>query len=226
MSEWLATNKIKLAVLSLVVGNILVWGFFFSQPDGKLHLKFYNVGQGDSIFLETSTGYKILIDGGPDNKVLGYLGADLPFYSNKVDLLILTHPQADHLAGLLEVVKRYKIKTLWVSNGRVDSRLFKDWEQLLSQKEIRPVGVFQGDRLLFPDRTEIGSCGQENMLLVAMSTQAQLLFGFPTENLTPYLAATPTRRANLTLQTVDMLRFLKYHITVRRQRLIKTTWTL
>ena len=155
MSEWLSANKIKLAALTLLVSNLLVWGFVFSLPDGKLHLKVYDVGQGDAIFLETAAGYKILIDGGPSNQVVEYLGKELPFYSKKLDLLIATHPESDHLAGLLEVVKRYKIKTLWINGGQMDSRVFKSWSALLKEKKLQQVVVYQGDKLVFPDKTQI-----------------------------------------------------------------------
>src|SRR4030042_3334178 len=155
MSEWLKANKIKLAALTLLVSNLLVWGFVFSLPDGKLHLKVYDVGQGDAIFLETAAGYKILIDGGPNNQVVDYLGEDLPFYSKKIDLLISTHPESDHLQGLLEVVKRYKIKTLWINGGQMEPRVFKSWSALLKEKKLQQVVVYQGDKLVFPDKTQI-----------------------------------------------------------------------
>ena len=155
MREWLEHNKKKLIFQALIVSNILIWGFFLSLPDGKLHLKFYDVGQGDSIFLETATGFKILIDGGPDDKVVGYLGKDLPFYSKRIDLLILTHPEADHLTGLLEVVKRYHIKTLWINGARNETRLFAEWEALLKMNKITTMLISQGDRVVFPDKTTV-----------------------------------------------------------------------
>src|SRR4030042_6712560 len=126
MREWLERNRVKLAFLVLVVGNILVWSFFFSLPEGRVHLKLYDVGQGDSIFVRTASGFRILIDGGPDNKVVEYLGKDLPFYSRRIDLLILTHPEADHLTGLIDVVKRYQINNLWVNKSENDSRVYGD----------------------------------------------------------------------------------------------------
>ena len=155
MGEQLRRNKQKLVLLTVVVVNILIWSFFFSLPDKKLHLKFYDVGQGDSIFLETAAGFKILIDGGPDNKVLEYLGKDLPFYSRQIDLLILTHPQADHLTGLLEVIKRYHIKTLWISSAKEKTKLFQEWDSMLKQSKVATTIVYQGNRFIFPDKTEI-----------------------------------------------------------------------
>ena len=75
MQEFLR-QKIKSRLPILIFSGLafFVWSFYFTLPDGRLHLKFYNVGQGDSIFIETPAGYQVLIDGGPDNKVLGFLG--------------------------------------------------------------------------------------------------------------------------------------------------------
>jgi len=155
MSEWLKTNKIKLSVFSLFVANFLAWGFLLSLPEGNLHLKVYDVGQGDSIFIETAAGYKILIDGGPDNKVLNHLGKDMPFYSKQIDLAILTHPHADHFTGLIETIKRYQIKTLWINREKEQGRLFEDWEKVLKDKKIPTRVVSQGDKMVFPDGTTV-----------------------------------------------------------------------
>ena len=155
MEEWLRNNKFRLIFNSLIVSNILIWSFFFTLPDNKLHLKIYDVGQGDAIFLRTAKDFRLLIDGGPSNKVLEYLGQDLPFYSKSIDLLILTHPQADHLTGLVEVVKRYNIKTLWISDAKNETRVFGEWQAVLRETDIDPLVVSRGDKLILPDSTEI-----------------------------------------------------------------------
>ena len=155
MEEWLRNNKFKLIFNSLIVSNIIIWSFFFSLPDHKLHLKVYDVGQGDAIFIRSAGGFRILVDGGPSNQVVEYLGDDLPFYSKSIDLVILTHPQADHLTGLVEVVKRYNIKTLWISDAKNETRVFSEWKAVLEEADIDPVIVSQGDKLLLPDGTEI-----------------------------------------------------------------------
>ena len=68
MEEWLRNNKFKLIFNSLIVSNIIIWSFFFSLPDHKLHLKVYDVGQGDAIFIRSAGGFRILVDGGPSNQ--------------------------------------------------------------------------------------------------------------------------------------------------------------
>lgn len=155
MLEKLKQSKIKVSLYVFVVINILVWSFYFSLPDGKLHLKVLDVGQGDAIYLETPGGYRILIDGGPDSHVLKYLGDSIPFYSRKIDLLILTHPQADHLAGLVEVAKRYQIGTLWVSDSENNTKVFSRWQEVLRQKRINKIKVSSGDKIKLPDKTSI-----------------------------------------------------------------------
>src|SRR5436309_2731561 len=70
-----------------------------SQKDGLLKIYFFDIGQGDSELIETPNGHQILIDGGPDGSVLRRLGQAMPFYDRSIDLVIATHPHADHIRG-------------------------------------------------------------------------------------------------------------------------------
>ena len=105
------TQKIayKQALLSIVFAAILIALAVFTWPDKNLHVYFFDVGQGDSIFIRTPANYKILVDGGPDQTVLERLSSVLPFYDRKLDLIILTHPHADHVNGLNDVLERYQV---------------------------------------------------------------------------------------------------------------------
>jgi len=79
---------------------------------------FFDVGQGDSALIVTPRGQTILIDGGPDNKVLRELGLIMPFWQHQIDFLILTHQHDDHLFGLAELSRRYIIKVFL--NNKID----------------------------------------------------------------------------------------------------------
>src|SRR3990172_724593 len=138
MSEYIKRNQSKLIILSLAFLAIFVWSTIFKLEDGNLHLKVLDVGQGDSIFIRTPAGYKILIDGGPNDKVLDYLGAELPFYDKTLDLVVLTHPDKDHLTGLIEVVKRYEIRELWISYGENNTYEYEEWKSGLEDESIEP----------------------------------------------------------------------------------------
>ncbi len=89
---------------------ILVFNWSRSQPDGKLHVAFLDVDQGDAIFLQTPTGRQILVDGGFYPSLLNdQLGRQMPFWDRHLDLVVATHPDADHVAGLVELFDRYTI---------------------------------------------------------------------------------------------------------------------
>lgn len=99
-----------------------------------LEVNFFDVGQGDSIFIESPKGHQILIDGGPGSAILEKIGKEMPFWDRTIDLIILTHPERDHLAGLLEVLKRYKVENiLWTGIVR-DTQEFKEWEKAIEEE--------------------------------------------------------------------------------------------
>ena len=79
-------------------------------PEREVQVSFLDVGQGDSIFVRTPDDYFILIDGGPSVSVLEELAEVMPRYNRTIDLILLTHPHADHVNGLVEVVKRFEVK--------------------------------------------------------------------------------------------------------------------
>ncbi len=101
-----------------------------------MEVTFFDVGQGDSIFIESSQGHQILIDGGPDDQVLNKLAEEMPFWDRTIDLVVLTHPEHDHFAGLLEVFKRYEVENiLWTGIVR-DTAEYKEWVKLIEKERV------------------------------------------------------------------------------------------
>ncbi|MBN2853983.1 MBL fold metallo-hydrolase [Patescibacteria group bacterium] len=78
---------------------------------------FFDVGQGDAILLRNINGKNILIDGGPDNLVIKKLGKFLPYFSRRLDFVIISHYHDDHVMGLIETLRRYKIENLILAEG-------------------------------------------------------------------------------------------------------------
>jgi competence protein ComEC len=94
-----------------ITGIILLASFISSLPDGKLHMVFCDVGQGDSTYIRFADGTDALIDGGPnDRNVTACLGKHMPFWDRTIDVVILTHPQKDHMEGLLTIFKRFRVR--------------------------------------------------------------------------------------------------------------------
>jgi len=99
-----------------------------NQKDGLLKVYFFDVGQGDAIFIESPNGNQVLIDGGPDSMVVQKLGKTMPFYDKDIDIIALTHSDADHVTGLIEVLNRYEVGNIVYSNIVRNSALYGAWQ--------------------------------------------------------------------------------------------------
>jgi len=124
-------------LIALLFAAVVVWVFVFIEENKTLlEINFFDVGQGDAELIKTPDKKQILIDGGPDMSVLEKLGSAMPFYDRNIDLIILTHPEKDHLSGLIEVLKRYKVGAVITSGVFRDSKEYKEWIEILSAKRI------------------------------------------------------------------------------------------
>jgi competence protein ComEC len=86
-----------------------------------------DVGQGDAILIESPDGHQVLVDGGPGDAVLRGLGDELPWYDRSLDLVVLTHPQADHMYGLIDVLGRYDVRRVLAGPGKQTGAGFAAW---------------------------------------------------------------------------------------------------
>lgn len=130
-------RKIWLGVIVLFfILDIFAWSDVFTFSNAhSLKVDILDVGQGDAIFIETPTLRHILIDGGPTSVVVGKLNHLLPLWDRTLDLVVLTHPDADHLNGLLSVLQRYHVNTiLWTGIDR-EGQAYQEWLSLLSRQK-------------------------------------------------------------------------------------------
>ena len=108
-----------------------------AMPDEKLRVSVLDVGQGDAILIQTPARQDILIDGGSNPQaVILELGRKMPFWDRTIDLVILTHPHADHVTGLIEVLKRYRVKQVLYTDLDYDSPAYQAWLKLVEEKGI------------------------------------------------------------------------------------------
>lgn len=136
MKYWKYTFGILLLVLAAVILAI------FQLPDSNLHITACNVGQGDAI-LVTYKNIQILTDGGPDGSVLSCLGKHMPFWDRDLELVISTHPDADHSTGLVEVSKNYNIAEILINPVDPGTEVYKALENEVGSRSIHalyPVG--------------------------------------------------------------------------------------
>jgi len=127
-----------LGVFLLVLTNFYLWLFLFRIADGNLKVVFFDVGQGDAIFIETPQGHQILIDGGPSGKkVLEKLQNYIPFWDKTLDLVILTHPDYDHLKGLLSVLQKYDVKNVLWTGIEKNTKTFEEWREAIGEENAQ-----------------------------------------------------------------------------------------
>ena len=95
------------AVVGLAVVLIAANG---TRPDGRLHMTVLDVGQGDAIYIQGPRGGRALIDTGPDpNRLIALLDQRIPSWDRRLDLVVITHPHEDHIAGMAALMDRYRI---------------------------------------------------------------------------------------------------------------------
>jgi competence protein ComEC len=136
----------------LVISASLIWLSLRGMPDGRLHVYFLDVGQGDAIFIHAPDGRQILVDGGPSpNALLDELGDIMPFWDRSLDLVVLTHPDSDHMNGLLAAPARYHIKQVLDTGFTLQSADAIAWNDALAERSVARIPADQGLRLLVGD---------------------------------------------------------------------------
>lgn len=146
-------KKILIGTVATVISSLSL--LFASQPDSLLHVYFLNVGQGDAIFITTPAGQNILVDGGPEKKILTELEKVLPFWNDKIDYVFLTHADKDHIEGLVAVLKKYRVGQVVSSGIFKKDYLSEEFLRLISEKNI-PLNVADSNKdIKLPDNVTI-----------------------------------------------------------------------
>ncbi len=128
------STLILLIILAAIVASIIL----ASHKNG-LNVYFLNVGQGDSILISEGQN-QVLIDGGQDGKLLlQKLGKYIPFWDRKIEIVVSTHPDQDHIGGLIDVFRAYNIETIIKTNAKSDSEVYKKLEEEITTENVQKV---------------------------------------------------------------------------------------
>lgn len=112
---------------------LILIGWLAPRPADKV--VFLDVGQGDAILLQEGAA-QVLVDGGPGNTVLQRLAEELPWFDKKLDVIILTHPQRDHMEGLLHVLDRYDVGLVVFPAVTYESQLYQEWLEQVAERNV------------------------------------------------------------------------------------------
>ncbi|MEK7194314.1 MAG: MBL fold metallo-hydrolase [Patescibacteria group bacterium] len=185
----------EVIVVGLVLACLSVWSLVFAHEESNLlKVYFLDIGQGDAILIDSPTHGRVLIDGGPNRKVLSELGKMLPFGDKNIDVVIETHPDADHITGLVDVMNRYKIGTFLEPGVESPNKIDDALEKVVNEKNIpkllarRGVSIDLGGGakllILFPNQ-DVSSWETNDASIVAKLTYGKksfLLTGDSTKN--------------------------------------------
>jgi competence protein ComEC len=181
-----------------VAGALLVGGWWFTvrpmAPDQEMTVAFLDVGQGDAALVTTPGGQQVLIDGGPSGiELMRELGAAMPHWDRSIDAVILSHPQQDHLAGLVELGRRFEVAAVYDAGARNRSATFAAYDDEFGSRILLRAGdAFELDgvrfEVLWPHSGQLsGDLNQDSLVVRVEYGGRSLLFTGDIES-TPQLA--------------------------------------
>ncbi|MEO6050819.1 MAG: ComEC/Rec2 family competence protein [Pyrinomonadaceae bacterium] len=160
------------ATLTMMIAMIIIHPFSAPRPDGRLHIDFLDVGQGDSALVTFPDGKTLLVDGGgkikyatgdedaepfaPDVRGIGEAVVSEFLWDrgySRIDHILATHADADHMQGLTDVAKNFSIGSAIFGRMPMKDADFVGLEQVLQRRGIATETIGRGDRLKFGEVT-------------------------------------------------------------------------
>lgn len=158
------SKKNYLLLLTIVLLFITAFVFYFDFKSEKRDFTFamLDVGQGDSLFIESPTGTQVLVDGGPPKKILSQLARVMSHFDRSIDMIIITNPDLDHIGGFLDVLDVYKVGVVVHSGTYNDSTTYEKLKMRIKEEGAKELVARRGMifdlgeatkiEVLFPDR--------------------------------------------------------------------------
>ncbi len=149
----------------------LAWIAALSVPDGRLHVTFADVGQGDAVFIVTPSGANIVVDGGPDPlDAARVAGSKLRFWDRTIDLVVLTHPHSDHVSGLTALLRRYDVERVLERRVEYDSPAYQAWRQAVDGEGATVTQAWAGQVVTLDDGVLLQVVGPPEKLMRGTSS--------------------------------------------------------
>lgn len=204
------------AILISVI--FLTANFITSHLDSQTKIVFCDVGQGDGIYIRIKNQIDLVIDAGPDKKILACLGRHMPYYDRKIEYAIGTHPQKDHVYGFLYLLDHYKMENYIMTRRENNAKFFT---QLIKKLRIKKVNIvfataqntinILGDtiEIYWPDEDYLANNSSkvdENYFsIISLFTEDDFRL-LLTADSPPTILETVGKRYNLYLHHVDILK--------------------
>ena len=139
---------LPLLIIGMALVAAVLWFHVLTDSDGRLHVTFLDVGQGDAVFIETPDNRRVLVDGGPHPLEAARAVSDqLNFWERDLDLVVLTHGDEDHFRGLTEVVRRYRPDVMLEGGLRSQNPLYLELDRAIKEAGVQRIQAVRGQRI-------------------------------------------------------------------------------
>ncbi|MDD5084158.1 MAG: MBL fold metallo-hydrolase [Candidatus Moranbacteria bacterium] len=146
--SFLYVGGMVLITLACALG-LMLW--FWWQDFSDTKVVFLDVGQGDAILIIQGSN-QVLIDGGRSGKILlERLGAYMPFWDHQIETIVATHPDEDHIGGLVDAIKTYRVGTMLDTKMNSDTAVYRALQEAKSDRHITDMETFSGLLVKLPD---------------------------------------------------------------------------
>jgi beta-lactamase superfamily II metal-dependent hydrolase len=136
-------------VLILAVTNIAIfYSLYLDNSSSMLKVDFLDIGQGDSVYIQAPNGNQMLVDGGKPGSVLARLGEVMPLSDKSIDVVMGSHPDADHVGGLNDVLDSYHVGTVIEPGSVTDTKTWTTLEDKIKEKSIPRILAQKGMKII------------------------------------------------------------------------------
>ncbi len=145
-------------VIYLLFCAIFALGYSVSAalvPTTDLHVSVLDIGQGDAIYIEAPNGRTMLVDAGPRGSLVAPLKAAQTISKKHIDVFVLTNPDADHFAGILDLMKTYSMGTVVESGTRSTSKSYQSFDRLVTEEKIPRLIARNGMEIVLDQKRDI-----------------------------------------------------------------------
>lgn len=146
-----------LLVLAAIVVTAWVPMVAVGRPVHQQYLQvaFLDVGQGDAVLITSPDGYELLVDGGPDMAVVRELAKKRSVFDRSIDMIIATHPDTDHVAGLIDVLRQYRVGLIIETASLYDTATAAAFQAAAVAEGARIITAQAGQEILLGASTTV-----------------------------------------------------------------------
>ena len=148
-------RRSTLLAIGLAAACAVVWASAVWPVQRTLDVTFLDVGHGDAILIQTPSHHTLVVDGGPNPRVLAQqVGQRMPFGNRRIDLVVLTHSDQDYIGGLPTLLDRYDVQQALSSGIPSAAASYAAWLEALQRHGV-PLTVAEAGQVLRAGGVEI-----------------------------------------------------------------------